>query len=153
MFSLWNANIRPCSDDDDYDIDFYTADQNTQEATDPTAPSPREQLEVRFRVVLRKLTLTSFLVFGWLTLNGALRCVLTLYQGYYRAAHALARISRTIARQLWRPSTDQDGIPLDSVLSYISDLSKWRDAHLSKVGVPPNLEANWDFVSAVSACK
>jgi len=50
------------------------------------------------------------------------------------------------------PSTDQDGIPLDAILSYISDLSKWRDAHLSKVGVPPNLEANWDFVSAVSAC-
>jgi hypothetical protein len=24
---------------------------------------------------------------------------------------------------------------------------------LSRVGVPPNLEANWDFVSAVSACK
>lgn len=65
MFSQWNTNVRPCSDDDDYDIDFYTADQNTQEATDPTAPSPREQLEVRFRVVLRKLTLTSFSVFGW----------------------------------------------------------------------------------------
>lgn len=118
-FSSFYYRRKPMLDDDDYDIDFYTADQNTQEATDPTAPSPREQLE---------------------------------FLGYYRAAHALARISRTIARQLWRPSTDQDGIPLDSVLSYISDLSKWRDAHLSKVGVPPNLEANWDFVSAVSAC-
>lgn len=117
-FSSFYYRRKPMLDDDDYDIDFYTADQNTQEA-DPTAPSPREQLE---------------------------------FLGYYRAAHALARISRTIARQLWRPSTDQDGIPLDSVLSYISDLTKWRDAHLSKVGVPPNLEANWDFVSAVSAC-
>ncbi|KAG1785979.1 uncharacterized protein HD556DRAFT_1434916 [Suillus plorans] len=116
-FSSFYYRRKPMLDDDDYDIDFYTADQNAQETTDPTAPSPREQLE-----------------------------------GYYQAAHALARISRTIARQLWRPSTDQDGIPLDSVLSYISDLSKWRDAHLSKVGVPPNLEANWDFVSAVSAC-
>lgn len=51
IFSPSNTNIRPCSDDDDYDIDFYTADQNAQETTDPTAPSPREQLEVRFRVV------------------------------------------------------------------------------------------------------
>lgn len=118
-FSSFYYRRKPMLDDDDYDIDFYTADQNAQETNDPTAPSPREQLE---------------------------------FLGYYQAAHALARISRTIARQLWRPSTDQDGIPLDSVLSYISDLSKWRDAHLSKVGVPPNLEANWDFVSAVSAC-
>lgn len=34
------------SDDDDYDIDFYT---NAHEATDPAAPSPREQLEVIIR--------------------------------------------------------------------------------------------------------
>ncbi|OJA08788.1 hypothetical protein AZE42_01287 [Rhizopogon vesiculosus] len=119
-FSSFYYRRKPMLDDDDYDIDFYTADPNAHEATDPTAPSPREQLE---------------------------------FLGYYQAAHALARISRTIARRLWMPSTDQDGIPLDAILSYISDLSKWRDAHLSKVGVPPNLEANWDFVSAVSACK
>jgi len=78
--------------------------------------------------------------------------MLRAFQGYYRAAHALARISRTIARQLWKPSTEE-GIPIDAILSYISELSEWRDEHLSKVGVPPNMEANWDFVSAVSACK
>lgn len=33
------------SDDDDYDIDFYTADPDLQEV-DPGKPSPREQLEV-----------------------------------------------------------------------------------------------------------
>lgn len=34
------------SDDDDYDIDFYTADPGLQENMDPGKPSPREQLEV-----------------------------------------------------------------------------------------------------------
>jgi hypothetical protein len=35
------------SDDDDYDIDFYTADPVMQEAveTQMSTPSPREQLE------------------------------------------------------------------------------------------------------------
>jgi hypothetical protein len=33
------------SDDDDYDIDFYTADPDLQDV-DPEKPSPREQLEV-----------------------------------------------------------------------------------------------------------
>ncbi|KAF9220971.1 hypothetical protein BS17DRAFT_293506 [Gyrodon lividus] len=74
------------------------------------------------------------------------------FLGYYNTAHALARISRQIARLLWRPTTDSEGIPLEAALRYSSELSKWRDAHLSKVGVPPNLVANWDFVSAVSAC-
>lgn len=36
------------SDDDDYDIDFYTADPVTSDALDTQGPkpSPREQLEV-----------------------------------------------------------------------------------------------------------
>lgn len=78
--------------------------------------------------------------------------LLTFSQGYYSAAHALARISRQIARLLWRPTTDSDGIPVEAALLYSSELSKWRDTNLSKVGVPPNLATNWDFVSAVSAC-
>lgn len=74
------------------------------------------------------------------------------YQGYYNAAHALARISREIARQLWRPQTEAEGIPFESATKYIQDLIRWRESHLSKVGVPANLAADWDFVSAVSAC-
>ncbi|KAG6336063.1 hypothetical protein ID866_3036 [Astraeus odoratus] len=100
-------------DDDDYDIDFYTAD------ADSAKPSTREQLE---------------------------------FLGYYNAAHALARISRQIARQLWRPQTDAEGIPLDFVIQYTKELVNWRDAHLSKVGVPSTLAPDWDFVTAVSAC-
>ncbi|KIJ64481.1 hypothetical protein HYDPIDRAFT_132385 [Hydnomerulius pinastri MD-312] len=118
-FSAFYYRRKPMLDDDDYDIDFYTADPGLQEAIDPGKPSPREQLE---------------------------------FLGYYSAAHALARISRQIARLLWRPTTDLEGIPVEAAVQYSAELSKWRDAHLSKVGVPPNLAANWDFVSAVSAC-
>jgi hypothetical protein len=118
-FSAFYYRRKPMLDDDDYDIDFYTAEPGLPENIDPGKPSPREQLE---------------------------------FLGYYSAAHALARISRQIARLLWRPTTDSEGIPVEAALLYSSELSKWRDAHLSKVGVPPNLAANWDFVSAVSAC-
>ncbi|KAL4081081.1 hypothetical protein J3A83DRAFT_4204554 [Scleroderma citrinum] len=112
-FAAFYYRRKPMLDDDDYDIDFYTADQ------DPSKSSTREQLE---------------------------------FLGYYTAAHALARISREIARQLWRPQTDAEGIPLESAIHYTTELIEWRDAHLHKVGVPANLAADWDFVSAVSAC-
>nr|VWO94904.1 Zn(2)-C6 fungal-type domain-containing protein [Ganoderma boninense] len=73
-------------------------------------------------------------------------------QGYYRAAHALARIARQMSRQLWRPATESDGIPLDVLNGFMSMLSDWREEHLQHVGVPSNFEAEWDFVSAVTAC-
>ncbi|RDX50300.1 hypothetical protein OH76DRAFT_1437618 [Lentinus brumalis] len=74
------------------------------------------------------------------------------FLGYYRAAHALARIARQISRQLWRPATESDGIPIDVLTAFMGQLNEWRDAHLAQVGVPSNFEAEWDFVSAVTAC-
>ncbi|THH27039.1 hypothetical protein EUX98_g7153 [Antrodiella citrinella] len=74
------------------------------------------------------------------------------FLGYYRAAHALARISRQMARQLWRPATESDGIPLDVLCNFMNLLSEWRDEHLRYVGVPSNFQQDWDFVSAVTAC-
>ncbi|KAI0669214.1 hypothetical protein C8Q78DRAFT_1042258 [Trametes maxima] len=74
------------------------------------------------------------------------------FLGYYRAAHALARIARQMSRQLWRPATESDGIPADVLTNFMSMLSDWRDEHLTHVGVPSNFEAEWDFVSAVTAC-
>ena len=74
------------------------------------------------------------------------------YQGYYRAAHALARIARQMSRQLWRPATESDGVPIEVVTNFMALLNEWRDEHLQHVGVPSNFEAEWDFVSAVSAC-
>jgi hypothetical protein len=77
----------------------------------------------------------------------------SLSQGYYRSAHALARIARQMSRQLWRPATESDGIPMDVLLNLISLLNEWKDEHLQRVGVPSNFAAEWDFVSAVSACE
>ncbi|KAH8104801.1 hypothetical protein BXZ70DRAFT_922466 [Cristinia sonorae] len=74
------------------------------------------------------------------------------FLGYYRAAHALARISRQMARQLWRPATESDGIPLELLYTFNTLLSEWRDEHLRNVGVPSNFQQDWDFVSAVTAC-
>ncbi|KIO06193.1 hypothetical protein M404DRAFT_139322, partial [Pisolithus tinctorius Marx 270] len=118
-FSALYYRRKPMLDDDDYDIDFYTATPDG--SSDSSKSSSREQLEVR-------------------------------RLGYYAAAHALARISRQIARQLWRPQTDAEGIPLEVVEQDLSDLVTWRDKHLSKVGVPASLVSGWDFLTAVSAC-
>ena len=57
-----------------------------------------------------------------------------------------------MSRQLWRPATESDGIPLDVLNGFMSMLSEWREEHLQHVGVPSNFEAEWDFVSAVTAC-
>src|SRR5258708_3454373 len=73
--------------------------------------------------------------------------VLILWQGYYRAAHSLARTARNMSRQFWRPSTDSDGIPFETLCTFITALSDWRDQYLTLVGVPSNFEGEWDFVS------
>ncbi|EED82367.1 predicted protein, partial [Postia placenta Mad-698-R] len=74
------------------------------------------------------------------------------FLGYYRAAHALARISRQMSRQLWRPATESDGIPLGELVTFMALLNEWREEHLQVVGVPSNFHSDWDFVSAVTAC-
>ncbi|KAK7048273.1 hypothetical protein R3P38DRAFT_2868375 [Favolaschia claudopus] len=74
------------------------------------------------------------------------------FLGYYRAAHALARVARQMSRNLWRPVTDADGVPFDVLYMLTTALSTWRDEYLTVVGVPSNFEGEWDFVSAVSSC-
>lgn len=110
---------KPMLDDDDYDIDFYIAEQaNNSTAVSGFKPSPREQLE---------------------------------FLGYYRAAHALARIARQMSRQLWRPATESDGIPLEVILTFMTQLQEWKDEHFAQVGMPANFNPESDFVSAVTA--
>jgi hypothetical protein len=41
----------------------------------------------------------------------------------------------------------------DVVSNFADALAEWRDEYLPKVGVPSNFQADWDFVSAVSACE
>ncbi|KAJ7134442.1 hypothetical protein C8R44DRAFT_770486 [Mycena epipterygia] len=74
------------------------------------------------------------------------------FLGYYRAAHALARIARQMSRNLWRPVTDSDGVSFEVLYMLTTALSDWRDEYLTVVGVPSNFEGEWDFVSAVSSC-
>ena len=37
--------------------------------------------------------------------------------------------------------------------NFMTLLNDWREEHLQHVGVPSNFEAEWDFVSAVTACE
>jgi hypothetical protein len=113
---------KPLLDNDDYDIDFYTADPVSATdlaASSTTSASSREQLEAL---------------------------------GYYRAAHALAIISRSIARQLFNPKSNSEGLSFQAILNFNQKLQAWRDQYLASVGVPSNFQAQWDFVAAVSAC-
>jgi hypothetical protein len=74
------------------------------------------------------------------------------FLGYYRAAHALARISRHMSKNLWIPTTDSDGVPVEVLRGITHQLNEWRSQYLPRVGVPTDFAAEWDFVSAVSAC-
>ncbi|KAF8073810.1 hypothetical protein FPV67DRAFT_1479374 [Lyophyllum atratum] len=72
-------------------------------------------------------------------------------EGYYRAAHSLARTARSMS-QLWKPLTDSEGIPFETLTSFTVALTQWREKYLTLVGVPSNFKGDWDFVSAVSSC-
>ncbi|KAI0301161.1 hypothetical protein B0F90DRAFT_1911917 [Multifurca ochricompacta] len=74
------------------------------------------------------------------------------FLGYYRAAHALARISRHMSKNLWIPTTDSEGVPVEVLRGIMHQLNEWRVQYLPRVGVPTDFAAEWDFVSAVSAC-
>lgn len=77
-----------------------------------------------------------------LNINTSLRT-----QGYYRAAHSLARTARQMSRQLWKPATESDGIPYDVLCTFATAFSEWKDEYLNVVGVPSNFEGEWDFVT------
>ena len=64
----------------------------------------------------------------------------------------MARCVREMSRQLWRPSTEAEGVSYDQISSLVEPLYRWRDEYLTQVGVPANFQADWDFVAAVSAC-
>ncbi|KAI0338935.1 hypothetical protein BDW22DRAFT_1362269 [Trametopsis cervina] len=113
---------KPMLDDDDYDIDFYTVG--------PMPPSGLVESANPSPSIREQLE----------------------FLGYYRSAHALARVARQMSRQLWRPATESDGVPLEVLNALITSLNDWKDEHLQRVGVPTNFAAEWDFVSAVSAC-
>ncbi|KAF9267517.1 hypothetical protein L218DRAFT_955389 [Marasmius fiardii PR-910] len=71
------------------------------------------------------------------------------FLGYYRAAHSLARTARHMSRALWRPATDSDGIPLETLTAFYKALRDWRSEFLEQVTVHMN-EYSGDFVTTVS---
>ncbi|KAG7088535.1 hypothetical protein E1B28_012518 [Marasmius oreades] len=70
-------------------------------------------------------------------------------EGYYRAAHSLARTARQMSRALWRPATDSDGIPLETLTGFFKALRDWRSEFLEQVTVHMN-DYSGDFVTTVS---
>ncbi|KAK2465221.1 hypothetical protein APHAL10511_002575 [Amanita phalloides] len=74
------------------------------------------------------------------------------FLGYYRAAHSLARTARKMSRQLWKPTTESDGVPYDVLCSFSVELVQWKEQFLHHVGVPNGFTGEWDFVSAVTCC-
>jgi hypothetical protein len=72
------------SDDDDYDIDFYTVDPGDEESMDPGKPSPRDQLEVCLMSVLMVKWMFNNLCiisFWWVFSIGVTCCRLTSHPG------------------------------------------------------------------------
>jgi hypothetical protein len=57
-----------------------------------------------------------------------------------------------MSKNLWIPTTDSDGVPVEALRVIIQQLNEWREQYLPRVGVPTDFAAEWDFVSAVSAC-
>lgn len=134
IFAWWMACIsdayasayyrrKPVLDDDDYDIDFYTVGPSPQENPGDAAATTTPSTREQLE-----------------------------FLGYYTAAHSLARTARQMSKQLWKPSTDADGIPFETLNHFIASLVEWREKYLNLVGVPNNYDGEWDFVSAVSSC-
>jgi hypothetical protein len=57
-----------------------------------------------------------------------------------------------MSKNLWIPTTDSDGVPVEVLRVIIQQLNDWRAQYLPRVGIPTDFAAEWDFVSAVSAC-
>jgi hypothetical protein len=69
------------------------------------------------------------------------------------ASIAMAKIARTLARQLARPDVPNYGMPYAVLEQAMQSLHFWKDQYLQIVGVPNNFQADWDFIAAVSACE
>ncbi|TRM63963.1 hypothetical protein BD626DRAFT_493337 [Schizophyllum amplum] len=136
LFAWWMACLadaygsayyrrKPLLDDDDYDIDFYTS--HTAGLTKGLGQDSENAASDSDGESI-------------------------FFDGYYRAAHALARVARTMSRRLWTPAAEAGGIPRPTLLLLVQALGGWRAAHYSAVGVPRDFGRGWGFVEAVSTC-
>lgn len=70
----------------------------------------------------------------------------------WKANLDMAKIARTLARQLARPDVPTRGMPFAVLHQAMDSLRAWETQYLLTVGVPNNFQADWDFIAAVSAC-
>ena len=73
-------------------------------------------------------------------------------QAWFTASIAGSSMCRKLCHQLYTPKVKQHGIPLSVLVEFANSNSKWRDEHLSKLGVPSKWPEHWDFLAAITAC-
>ena len=65
----------------------------------------------------------------------------------------LAAIARHFARMICKPTVLANGIPTREINRLQDMLQDWEEKYLQLVGVPEHFKAEWDFITAVSACE
>ena len=65
----------------------------------------------------------------------------------------LAAIARHFAHMICKPAVLANGIPTREVNRLQDILQDWEEKYLQLVGVPEHFKAEWDFITAVSACE
>lgn len=75
------------------------------------------------------------------------------YLAFYGSAHDGVLLQRQLSQMYFAPRSHIEGVRLDKVAEVADMLTKWREDHLEKVGVPlPHWPSHWDYIAAVSAC-
>ena len=59
---------------------------------------------------------------------------------------------RKLCNHMWIPRVREKGILLSTLKDFNNCNSRWRDTHLSKLGVPTQWPEAWDFLAAITAC-
>ena len=73
-------------------------------------------------------------------------------EAWHIASLAGSTLSAKLSSQLFTRKVKQNGIPLSCLVETAHALSRWRDEHLSKLGVPSKWPEDWDFLAAITAC-
>nr|XP_031861170.1 uncharacterized protein CI109_003531 [Kwoniella shandongensis]KAA5528242.1 hypothetical protein CI109_003531 [Kwoniella shandongensis] len=115
--------LRPCLQDDDYDILPDSASTEISHVDIfPLIPDGKTQSSV---------------------VDSTKSC--------FASAHAAATICRALCNSLWIPRTSQTGIPLATLRNFIHQASKYRDDFVSRLGVPTKWPEKWDFIQSMTS--
>jgi hypothetical protein len=73
-------------------------------------------------------------------------------EAWHAASLAGSALSAKLSAQVFTRKVKGNGIPLSYLVETANSLSRWRDEHLSKLGVPSKWPEDWDFLAAITAC-